>query len=154
MLGLYTDYHNSAYYKRMNNKWASSFSSSKSNFVVVHSTPAAYCLGYSWTKTADMSALGYRHPACNNFDYSALHVPSSRTEKLPSRSCHQNIWTWPAKQLTRCFLSATSNPRHRSAPPRTRNAETKDEPLAFALKEKLRNNSNQTAVKRSMQSLS
>ena len=100
-----------------------------------------------------MSAFGYRHPAfCNHFDDSALHVPSPRAKKLPLKSSHQNIRTWPAKLLTRCFLSAPSNPRHRSAPPRTRNAETKDEPLA--VKEKLRYLLNQDTVKRSMQSLS
>ena len=156
VLSAHANYHNCASYERMNNKRASSYSSLKSNFLFVHRTPAAFCIciGYSYTKTSDMSALGYRYPAfCNNFDYSALHVPSPRTKKLPLKSSAQNIRTWPAKLLTRCFLSAPSNPRHRSAPPRTRNAETKEEPLA--VKEKLRYYlSNQDTAKLSMQSLS
>ena len=86
VLSTHANYHNCASYERMNNKRASSYSSLKSNFLFVHRTPAAFCIciGYSYTKTSDMSALGYRYPAfCNNFDYSALQVPSPRTKKLP-----------------------------------------------------------------------
>jgi len=45
----HVNYHNCASYNGMNNKWALSYCSSKSDFLFVHRDPATYCIGYSYT---------------------------------------------------------------------------------------------------------